>query len=223
VMSDAIPDSNNDPFDSAPSFEQEAWLCSEWRHPSVDNFESEEVERSPGSNSPGDLELEESDLIDGAEEVDVDIGPANANVVDNAYITSILEPANLHILQPGQVSLAYHSEKLELNLFHLFFTKNYLETVCRWTNEVLEKKGLKSCTSLEFFAYIGLELGMSLLKYNSIKSYWGNGSFLGHETYKQCMPQNRFQQIRASVWFCSLNSYDSEMASSDPLRFCRSL
>jgi hypothetical protein len=208
VISDAIPDSNNDPFDSAPSFEQEAWLCSEWRHPSVDNFESEEVERSPGSNSPGGLELEESDLIDGAEEVDVDIGPANANVVDNAYITSILESANLHILHPGQVSLAYRSEKLELNLFHLL---------------VLEKKELKSCTSLEFFACIGLELGMSLLKYNSIKSYWGNGSFLGHETYKQCMPQNRFQQIRASVWFCSLNSYDSEMASSDPLRFCRSL
>jgi len=129
-MSDEIPDSNNGPFDSMPSFEQEAWLCSEWRHPSVDNFESEEVERSPGSNSPGDLELEEPDLIDGAEEDDVDICPANANVVDNAYITSILEPANLHILQPGQVSLAYHSEKSELNLFHLFFTNNYLETVC---------------------------------------------------------------------------------------------
>ena len=129
-MSDEIPDSNNGPFDSMPSFEQEAWLCSEWRHPSVDNFESEEVERSPGSNSPGDLELEESDLIDGAEEVDVDIGPANANFVDIAYIRSILESADLHILQPGQVSSAYHSEQSELNLFHLFFTNNYLETVC---------------------------------------------------------------------------------------------
>jgi hypothetical protein len=98
-----------------------------------------------------------------------------------------------------------------------------LETVCRLTNEVLKKKGLKSCTSVDFFAYIGLELGMSFLKSNSIKSYWGNGSFMGHETYKQCMPRNCFEQIRASVWFCSMNSYNSEMASSDPLWFCRSL
>jgi hypothetical protein len=109
-MSDGIPVSNNDPFDSAPSFEQEAWLCFEWRHPSVDNFKSEEVERSAGSNSPGDLELEKSVLFDSAKEEDVDIGPTNANVVVNACIRSILELADLHILQLGQVSLVYHSQ-----------------------------------------------------------------------------------------------------------------
>jgi hypothetical protein len=49
--------------------------------------------------------------------------------VDNANVRDILQSADLHILQPDQFSLAYHSNKPELNLFHLFFTKTYLETV----------------------------------------------------------------------------------------------
>jgi hypothetical protein len=66
----------------------------------------------------------------------------------------------------------------------LFFPNDYLTNVCGWTNEVLAKRGHSSCTVKEFFAYMGLELGMSLIKYNSIKSYWARGCFLGHETFR---------------------------------------
>ncbi len=48
----------------------------------------------------------------------------------------------------------------------LFFPNDYLTNVCGWTNEVLAKRGHSSCTVKEFFAYMGLELGMSLIKYN---------------------------------------------------------
>ncbi len=47
----------------------------------------------------------------------------------------------------------------ERNLFHLFFTNNYLETVCHWTVEDLGMKGKRPCSAVEFYAYIGLELG----------------------------------------------------------------
>jgi hypothetical protein len=54
--------------------------------------------------------------------------------------------------------------------------------VCKWTNEVLVGKGKKDCGIKEFYAYIGLELGVSLLKFNEIKRYWAQGCFLSHET-----------------------------------------
>jgi hypothetical protein len=46
-------------------------------------------------------------------------------------------------------------------------------------NEILVDKGRRACSCKEFFAYIGLELGMSLLKFNDIKKKnWAWGSFV---------------------------------------------
>jgi hypothetical protein len=42
-------------------------------------------------------------------------------------------------------------------------------------NEILVDKGRRACSCKEFFAYIGLELGMSLLKFNDIKKNIGHG------------------------------------------------
>jgi hypothetical protein len=42
-------------------------------------------------------------------------------------------------------------------------------------NEILVDKGRRACSCKEFFAYIGLELGMSLLKFNDIKKILGMG------------------------------------------------
>jgi len=118
-------------------------------------------------------------------------------VVDNDYVKSILQSANLHILQPTLVNNAYDSEDRKRNLFHLFFTKNYLETVCCWTAKDFGMKGKRPCSAVEFYAYIGLELGTSLLKYNSIKTYWSKGCFIGHETFRDTMSCNHFESIRA--------------------------
>jgi hypothetical protein len=120
------------------------------------------------------------------------------NSVDNEYIRSILSSADLQILQPSQVSAAYEKLDKEVESFHLFVMKNYLGTVSRWANEVLVEKGQKPVYIPEFFACIGLELGMSLLKFNEIKKYWAQGSFLGHDTFKDTMSRTLFQKI----WFC---------------------
>jgi hypothetical protein len=138
-------------------------------------------------------------------------------------VKKLLQSSDLHILQRGRVCAAYDSEAWELNLFHLFFSKTFLEAVGEWTNEVLVSKGKKSVSMKEFYAYMGLEMGMSLVKYNTLKSYWSNGKFLGHETFKETMSRNRFMEVRSYVWFVAMQSYDGQTANDDPLWFCRSV
>jgi hypothetical protein len=168
-------------------------------------------------NSPVSIEAPDSD-----EELLEEEEISDDTVVDNDYVRSILQLANLCILQPTLVNKVYDNEDRERNLFHLFFTKNYLETVCCWTAKELGMKGKRPCTAVEFYAFIGLELGMSLLKYNSIKSYWSKGCFIGHETFHDTMSRNRFESIRASARLTSIQAYDNEMAARDPLWSCRS-
>ncbi len=108
-------------------------------------------------------------------------------------------------------------------MFHLFLMQNYLEMVCKWTNKVLERKGRKQLTIKEFYAYVGLELGMLLLWFNDIKKYWAEGSFVGHETFHDTMSRNCFQEIRSSICFLSPKTYDAATAHDDPLWTCHSL
>jgi hypothetical protein len=75
----------------------------------------------------------------------------------------------------------------------------------------------------EFYAYVGLELGMSLLCFNDIKKYWAEGNFVGHETFHHTMSRIRFQEIRSSICFLSPKAYDAATAHDDPLWSCRSL
>jgi len=200
----------------ALSSEQECWNFSEWNGPndSTNNYSSIESS-SPSCDSSEDsseaaLETQDS--------------PAkHLNSIDNEYIRGILSTVDLKILQESQVNNAFNSNDRELELFHLFMSKNYLDVVSKWTNEVLLDKGRKQCSCKEFLAYIGLELGMSLMKFNDIKKYWARGSFLGHETFRSTMSRSRFQDIRSCVRFSSKQSYDSDGASTDPLWFCRSL
>jgi hypothetical protein len=167
---------------------------------------------------------EEEESLESVEENDVaepaEPSTTSDNPYDNAYVKRLLDIADLHILQPGEVNLAYGSSSKQLGLFRLFSTSNYVETVCKWTNESLQQKGQKSRSMKEFQAYMGLELGMSLLKYNDIKQYWAEGCFLGHEIIRGTMSRTRFQQIRASV---CLQSYDGQTAANDPLWSRRSL
>jgi hypothetical protein len=218
-------------FEHLLELEQDAWSFSQWRSPSVDVLQQLNSSSSPPNCAVGsahgkddEVDVEVEDIDDECsrplDEVD-DNADADGTVklLDNDYVNGILKSADLHILQPGQVSSAYNSSWKESDLFHLFFTKNFLETICKWSNEALISKGHKSCSSKEFFAYIGLELGMSLVKYNDIKSYWASGCFVEHDTFRDCMSRTRFQNIRSAVRFSAQSSYDANMAHNDPLWF----
>ena len=192
---------------SAAVLEQDRWSFSEWTSAPV----VAEVIDQDG------LECYESGSCSSESSQSVHLSSGNA------YVKKLLQSADLHILQPGRVCAAYDSEARELNLFHLFFSKTFLEAVGEWTNEVLVSKGKKSVSMKEFYAYMGLEMGMSLVKYNALKSYWSNGKFLGHEMFKETMSQNRFMEVRSCVRFVSMQSYDGQTANDDPLWFCRSV
>jgi hypothetical protein len=181
-------ESLSDEFIVALSSEQECWKFSEWNGPNecTNNYSSIESSSpscdSSKDSSKGALEAEDS--------------PAeHLNSIENEHIRGILSTVDLKILLQSQVKNAFNSNDHELELFHLFMTKNYLDVVSKWMNEVLLEKGRKQCSCKEFLAYIGLELGMSLMKINDIKKYWARGSFLGHETFRSTMSRSRFQDI----------------------------
>jgi hypothetical protein len=79
------------------------------------------------------------------------------------YAGRLMQSADLHVLKPGVVNAAYKGVNKELGLFHLLMPQNFLETVCRWMNEVLQSKGKKICSVKEFYSYLGLEMGMLLV------------------------------------------------------------
>ncbi len=139
-MSDAEPSSPHD-ISSIEALEQDSWNCSDWIIPRTIN----------SAEAQGDVYSDVDDRKSNSEEVGFDeVNEALENTVqadvgneemvpsvDNEYIRSLLRSADLHILQPGQVSAAYGKSEKEVELFHLFMTKNYLGTVSKWTNEVL--------------------------------------------------------------------------------------
>jgi len=140
------------------------------------------------SSSDEDGDISMADVVVGSPEVADSLEVTKSN----DYIRKLMQSTDLHILQPGVVNAAYKGVNKELGLFHLFMMQNFLGTVCKWMNEVLESKGKKICSVQEFNGYLGLELGMSIVKYNGIKKYWAEGAFLGHSTFSERMSQTRF-------------------------------
>lgn len=113
---------------------------------------------------------------------------------DNKYIEELADMAGLHILQENKVINTISKNK-ELGLFQLFFTKQYLEVLNFWTNaEVVKCWGTKISYN-KFIAYLGLEMAMSLVGYNTIPKYWQKGRLTGHDDFKKCMSRDNFSLI----------------------------
>lgn len=209
-----MDDDNEDlqQYESILALEQERWIPSEWNEPEEVSFTQQTSQDATGDSSGSE------DGSRGGE----DSVPSSSRV-DNPYVQQLWDGADLHILRPGKVRQAIAGESPQLALFNLFMTRTFLDAVWSWTNESLEKKGRKKCTKAEFKAYVGLEMGMSLLRFNDIKKYWATGSFLGSETFRTTMSRDRFISIRSCICFRSPTSYDADEANDDPLWTCRSL
>ncbi len=92
-----------------------------------------------------------------------------------------------------------------------------------WTNDTLQVKGKKACSIKEFYACLGLKMGMPLVNFNDIKRFWAEGNFVGHETFCRSMPRTTFQDIHEAICLISPKSYDNDTANDDPLWSCMSL
>jgi hypothetical protein len=133
----------------------------------------------------------------------------------------------IHHLQ--KFSNILSSPNMELKLFHLFLSKSYFEAVLKWTNKKLSSshqsrnRHTNHITRDRFFAYIGLEFAMSIIRYNDIGQYWSGNLLEGHAAFKNTMSRNNFELIRSLLCFSDPASYDNEFSSKDPLWHSRSM
>ena len=155
------------------------------------------------------MEFEESGTIDIA-------------VNENNYVQSLIQLSDLHILQEARVRKAYTNGK-EVGLFHLFFTKQYFNMICQWTNARLTENYNITVSDSKFRAYMGLEMAMSIVSLNGITEYWQRDTFSGHEDFKNTMSRDVFMRIRSKLVFRHCESVGHDERSNDPLWFCRKM
>ena len=125
------------------------------------------------------------------------------SVIDNAvdgnnYVQSLIQLSDLHVLQEARVRKAYTDGK-ELGLFHLFFTKQYFNIICQWTNARLKENYNITISEAKFRAYVGLEMAMSIVSFNDIAEYWQREMFCGHEDFKNTMSRDDLMRIRSKI------------------------
>jgi hypothetical protein len=139
---------------------------------------------------------------------------------ENEYLQRLSDDSFLSILQRARVKNAFHSEHKEKALFQLFLAPSLWDSILQWTNVALKGKG-KCVISIEkLMAFVGLEIGMSLVQIVSIASYWSTKPFSGHPDFRNTMSRTDFQTIRGSLQFHP-PGYDVDVATRDPLYHCR--
>jgi hypothetical protein len=150
------------------------------------------------------------------------LGPEEASEAqqENPYVRKLSEDSFLSILQPRRVKNAFQNEK-ERGLFQLFLSNSLFESMLRWTNVELTKKGKQQISLDKMMAYIGLEVAMSLIQMGDIAHYWSRSRFEGHHDFRETMSRTDFQTIRASIQFHPPLVYDAETATKDPLYHSR--
>jgi hypothetical protein len=114
-MSD--PEDLSQQYQEVLELEQECWNFSGWCHPKQNSI-------APLS-SAGYVDDSDSSEDDKAEEVNGVKGSDSPNIststpYNNEYVRTLLDSADLCIMQSGLVNAAYESENKELGLFHLF-------------------------------------------------------------------------------------------------------
>jgi len=145
---------------------------------------------------------------------------ANLCIHNNDYLNKLFVSGGIHINHSSKVLSIMRGDDCELKLFFLFLMKSFFSSVHKWMIDKSHQsrvKCLKELSSGMFFAYFGLELGMSIISYNDIEQYWASSIFQGHPTYSNTMGHNQLQLIRSLLCFVNSNSYNHEVASKDPL------
>mmetsp|Transcript_13330 Transcript_13330/g.19112 ORF Transcript_13330/g.19112 Transcript_13330/m.19112 type:complete len:325 (-) Transcript_13330:473-1447(-) len=157
------------------------------------------------------------------------IGSDSTDAFKNDYVRKLKVQGGLHVHYSAAIQSMLQGDRIESKIFFLFITKSYFDAVRKWTlanvrssatSRRLPKNGISETL---FYAYDGLELGMSFCQYNRIKVFWSKAIFTGHPTFKETMSRNVFQCILSSITLQDLSSYDHDSASNDPLWHSRSL
>ncbi|KAE8899747.1 hypothetical protein PF007_g16673 [Phytophthora fragariae] len=188
-------------------------------------FEDSDVDDEESSENDAAIAEDEASTeadSDDASETATRLLPIPQRLTGNAYVDGLIRESGLHIIRDREVSLAY-KERGELGLFSLFFTREYRDSLRRWTNEMLKDKGKDEATLFEIVAYIGLEIAMSIIPLTEIKELWSQKLFLGQLDFTKTMARNRFESIRARFQVHAPGSVPVVRREQDPLWHSRRL
>ena len=122
-----------------------------------------------------------------------DIAIGDTEAFKNDFVRKLKSQGGLHIHYAAAIQSIIEGANMESKLFFLFITKSYFDAVRKWTLENLKSSGAirhipkRGLPGSLFFAYVGLELGMSFCRYNQISDYWANTMFTGHKSFKETM------------------------------------
>ena len=86
-----------------------------------------------------------------------------------------------------------------------------------------EAAGIKTVTNDKLLAYFGLEMAMPIIQLNGMEDYWSEKMFLGVPCFRKVMGRDRFLDIRARLQIKPTNSYQHEVATTDPLWMIRQM
>lgn len=140
---------------------------------------------------------------------------------DNEYVKNLVRSSSLKLLQEERIRRAYEASDV-LGLFKLFWSRSFLDKIRKWTNQSLLEDGKKEISESRFNAYIGLEIALSLIKYNDIDEYWREQMFQGHADLKKTLSRDEFSSIRSHLRLRP-PVYCHDGAHTDPLWNSRSL
>jgi hypothetical protein len=88
----------------------------------------------------------------------------------------------------------------KLVVFNLFLNKTWFKAINQWCKKSLNQKGLKKESYLQFMAYIGLKVPMSIVSLNAINDYWRTEMFLHQQDFTKVMSRDSFKRSRANVY-----------------------
>lgn len=96
------------------------------------------------------------------------------------YCREWFRMCGIEIKQRKRVERAF-DKKAELSLPSLFMNGTFFESVRKWTTQKMRLRGLLIPTNVltieKLYAYVGLEMAMSLCKFNQISDYWCGKTF----------------------------------------------
>ena len=99
------------------------------------------------------------------------IDPANVVTGSNSFLQELKDSSHLKLLHRPKIVKAAH-ERGYSGLLSMFIMNDFFDNIRSWTNTRLKENGHKVVSTKMFRAYIGLEMAMSFLQYNDIKTYW---------------------------------------------------
>ncbi|GMF44051.1 unnamed protein product [Phytophthora fragariaefolia] len=110
--------------------------CASWE------FESSETEEEQANGNASIIDNDEDGATksDGETTQEAEVTPVAHRRTGNPYVDSIAESSGLHIIRRREVQAAY-TERGELGLFSLFFTRDFRDSLLSWTNKLRKEKG----------------------------------------------------------------------------------